>query len=43
MVMSKEMILTQGCELSLNAFRLFGVSIRYKVPYRWCTLKFGSN
>lgn len=28
--MSKETILTQGCELSLNAFRLFGVSTRYK-------------
>jgi hypothetical protein len=31
--MSKEMILTKSCELPLNAFRLFGVSIRYGVPY----------
>jgi hypothetical protein len=35
MVMSKKKkkILTQGYELLLNAFKLFGVSGRYGVPY----------
>jgi hypothetical protein len=42
MIMSKEMILTQSCELSLNGFRLFGVSTRHAVPCSWSILSFGS-
>jgi hypothetical protein len=43
MVMSTETMLTYGYELPLNAFQLFGVSRRYRVPYSSGTLKFGSN
>jgi len=43
MVISKETILTQGYEIPLNAFRLFGVSRRNRVPYNWSILRFGSN
>jgi hypothetical protein len=33
LVMSKETILKQGCELSLNTFQLFGVSGQYRISY----------
>jgi hypothetical protein len=33
MVVSTEMILTQSNELPLDAFKLFSVSGRYRVPY----------
>jgi len=33
MITSKETILTQGYEIPLNAFQLFGASIRYKIAY----------
>ena len=33
MVMNKETILTQGYELLLNVFQLFGVTRCYGVPY----------
>jgi hypothetical protein len=32
MVMSRKMILTQGYELPLNAFKIFSVNGRYRVP-----------
>jgi len=35
MAMSKETILTQGYELPLGAFQLFGVSRRHKIPWWW--------
>jgi hypothetical protein len=43
MVMSKETVLTYGYELALNAFQLFGVSRRYRVPYSKGILRFGSK
>ena len=33
LVMSKETILRQGCELPLNTFQLFGVSGHYRISY----------
>jgi hypothetical protein len=43
MVMSRKMILTQSYKLPLNAFNLFSISGRYRVPYSRGILKFGSN
>ena len=42
-VMSKETRMTYNYELLLKAFQLFVVSRRYRVPYSWGILKFGSN
>jgi hypothetical protein len=35
--------LTQGYQLPLNAFPLYGVSGFYRFPYSWGILKFGST
>jgi len=40
-IISREMILTEGYELPLNAFQLSGLNRRYRVLYSWSTLRFG--
>jgi len=34
--------LTQGYQLPLKAFQLFGISRLYRMPYGWGILKFGN-
>jgi len=43
MVMSKERTLTQGRELPLKAFQIFGFSRRYRFPKNLDLLWFGYN